>query len=117
MNIVWLLNALVLTSLFIGFLAYKLLIVINRNVEKTAEKIAPKTKVGVYMFEAITYFLIAIGLAIGSNYTSSLVGENDAFIVITFAIILATLQTLYKFFDVIFKAMHEDVEKNKNPNS
>ena len=113
MNIVWLLNALVLISLLIGFFAYKILIVRNRNVEKTAEKIAPKTKIGVYMFEAITYFLIAIGLAIGSNYTSGLAGENDAFIVITFAIILATLQTLYKLFDVIFKAMHEDIEKKQ----
>ena len=95
--------------LLIGYLIYRIFF---RKRYKATEGVNSliKSKTGVFIFEAVTYFLIAISLAVSSSYTSNITSENSAFIVVTFALILASLQTLYKCFDVVFKAMHFEMD-------
>ena len=90
-----------------GLIIFKL---IGSFILRQMEKFSPKSKKEVEIWQATTYFSIAFSLAVSSSITSNYVSEHNAYIAVTFALILASIQAFLKMLDVVFDAMKNAVD-------
>ena len=90
-----------------GLIVFK---VIGSFVLRQIERFSPKSKSEVEIWQATTYFTIAFILAVSSSFTSNYVSKHDAYIAVTFALILASIQAFLKMLDVVFDAMKNEVD-------
>ncbi|MDN3447131.1 hypothetical protein QL886_05710 [Psychrobacter sp. APC 3281] len=89
-----------------GLIVFKF---IGSFVLRQIERFSPKNKSEVEIWQATTYFTIAFILAVSSSITSNYVSKHDAYIAVTFALILASIQAFLKMLDVVFDAMKNEV--------
>lgn len=88
-----------------GLIVFKF---IGSSVLRQIERFSPKSKSEVEIWQATTYFIIAFSLAVSSSITSNYVSEHSAYIAVTFALILASIQAFLKMLDVVFEAMKNE---------